>query len=159
MKKLLTEKSTWASAIFLLLLFSMGAVPDKGGLSPDQERGKQIYNTGTAGDGDNIIAVVSGINVPASAMPCSNCHGAQGKGNPEPAVAPSNLSWSSLSQPSEGKAHNGRIHPPYTEKGLVKAISMGMDPGGNELQKGMPRYQMSKKSMIDLIAYLKVIGG
>lgn len=132
--------------------------PMGGGLTPAQMRGQQIYATGVSANGDELIAVMSGIDVPASVMPCINCHGEQGQGKPEGGITPSNLTWPSLARSYTGEGHNGRKHPAYNEKSLVKAIAMGLDPAGNELQKLMPRYQMNQSSMSDLIEYLKVLG-
>lgn len=158
MKLLFGHKAILLSAIFMGFLFTSANLPFLGGLTPEQQNGQKIYSTGTSSDGSEIYAIMSGVNVPASVMPCVNCHGEQGKGKPEGGVIPSNLTWGSLSREYTGAGHNGRSHPAYTEKSLVKAISMGLDPAGNPLHKAMPRYQMSQKSMADLIAYIKVLG-
>ena len=49
---------------------------------------------------------------------------------------------------------DGRKHPAYTARGLEFAITRGVDPGGNKLQSAMPRYQMSKEDLADLVVYL-----
>jgi ABC-type branched-subunit amino acid transport system substrate-binding protein len=158
MKKLLAHKTLMFSTVFVAFLSISATIPDFFGLSPEELNGQKIYSSGTSEDDNEILAVMSGVNVPASVMPCINCHGEQGKGKPEGGIFPSNLTWGSLSREYTGVGHNGRSHPAYDEKSLVKAISMGLDPAGNPLHKAMPRYQMSQKSMADLISYLKVIG-
>lgn len=158
MKKPVLYNTILITAVALGFLCISAGLPYLSGLTPEQQNGQKIYSTGTSGDGDEIYAVMSGVNVPASVMPCVNCHGEQGKGKPEGGIIPSNLTWSSLSREYTGAGHNGRSHPAYTEKSLVKAISMGLDPAGNPLHKAMPRYQMSRKSMEDLISYIKVLG-
>ncbi|MCB9232375.1 MAG: ABC transporter substrate-binding protein [Bacteroidia bacterium] len=142
----------------LLLAGNRPAFVSDGGLTPSQARGQMIYTTGQTGNGEEITALMSGVTVPASVMPCINCHGEQGQGKPEGGVSPSNLTWPSLTRNYSGEKKNGRTHPPYNEKSLVKAISMGLDPAGNKLEGIMPRYQMSQQAMEDLISYLKVIG-
>jgi ABC-type branched-subunit amino acid transport system substrate-binding protein len=125
-----------------------------------ESRGKQIYVQGTSPSGKEILAYIgdSSIEVPASAMPCANCHGIDGMGKPEGGVKPSNLTWEAMTKPY-GLVHtDGRQHPPYTERGLELAIARGVDPGGNKLNSVMPRYQMSPQDQADLIAYLKVLG-
>jgi ABC-type branched-subunit amino acid transport system substrate-binding protein len=125
-----------------------------------ESRGKQIYVQGTSPSGKEILAYIgdSSLEVPASAMPCANCHGIDGMGKPEGGVKPSNLTWEAMTKPY-GLVHaDGRQHPPYTERGLELAIVRGADPGGNKLNSVMPRYQMSPQDLADLIAYLKVLG-
>ena len=91
-------------------------------------------------------------------MSCANCHGLDGQGKPEGGVIPSNLSWEALTKPYGVTHPSGRQHPPYTERGLELAITRGLDPAGNKLHVAMPRYQMSREDMTDLIAYLKRVG-
>ena len=134
------------------------SAPDEGKLS--QRRGKQIYVQGTSQSGKEILAYLgeSSLEVPGSAMPCANCHGLNGQGKPEGGIDPSKLTWESLTKPY-GLIHaDGRKHPAYTERGLELAITRGTDPAGNKLLNVMPRYQMTRGDMADLIAYLKLVG-
>jgi ABC-type branched-subunit amino acid transport system substrate-binding protein len=101
--------------------------------------------------GDNAV------EVPASLMPCANCHGLDARGKPEAGVKPSNITWQALTKPYGGTGQ--RKHPPYTERAFEIAITRGLDPGGNKLHPAMPRYDISKEDLSDLIAYLKQIGG
>ncbi|HEV7744706.1 MAG TPA: ABC transporter substrate-binding protein [Pyrinomonadaceae bacterium] len=129
-------------------------------LASAERRGKQIYVLGTSASGKDIFAYVGegSIEVPASTMACASCHGLDGQGKPEGGVSPSNLSWEALTKPY-GLAHpDGRRHPAYTERGVELAVTRGTDPGGNRLQNVMPRYQMSKEDLADLIAYIKLLG-
>lgn len=127
--------------------------------APDVAAGKQIYQTGTSPSGEDIVAVLAGdTELPASALPCSSCHGEDGRGNPEGGVAPSDLTWSSLTRPYGVTHPGGREHPPYDERLLKRAISLGVDPAGNELHVGMPRYRMSLKDMDALAAYIRQLG-
>jgi ABC-type branched-subunit amino acid transport system substrate-binding protein len=129
-------------------------------LTPQEKRGKQIYTQGTSSSGREVLAYLGdgSLEVPGSAMACANCHGLNGQGKPEGGVAPSNLSWEALTKPYGVTHPGGRKHPPYTERALELAISRGLDPAGNKLLNIMPRYQMSREDMADLIAYLKRIG-
>ncbi len=56
-----------------------------GELSDLEARGKEIYLTGTTSDGAAITALMGDdrIEVPATALPCGSCHGADGRGRPE----------------------------------------------------------------------------
>lgn len=148
--------------IILLGLFacmSMGAVLRMpSGLTASEARGKRIYLEGKSDSGVEIKALLSGSEVPASVLPCGSCHGADGKGNPEGGVVPSDIRYEALSRNYQQANAQGRQHPPYDEKSLKRAISMGLDPAGNPLHPAMPKYQLTQADMEDLIAYLKKVG-
>ncbi|GJM32046.1 MAG: ABC transporter substrate-binding protein [Saprospiraceae bacterium] len=127
-------------------------------LGASEERGQDIFRKGTSPSGQKIVALMSGAEVPASVLPCSSCHGLDGKGRPEGGVSPSNITWNALTKGYNGKRSNGRTHNAYTSTTLKRAISMGLDPAGNTLNSTMPHYQMSQQDMQDLVDYLKVLG-
>jgi mono/diheme cytochrome c family protein len=128
--------------------------------TPQERRGKQLYLTGTSGSGREVLAYIGdeSLEVPGSAMACANCHGLNGEGKPEGGVVPSNLVWEGLTKPYGVTHAGGRSHPPYTERALELAVTRGLDPAGHRLSNVMPRYQMSREDMDDLIAYLKRLG-
>jgi len=134
--------------------------PFQNNLTPQEKRGRQIYMQGTSSSGREILAYLgdASLEVPGSAMPCSNCHGLNGEGKPEGGVIPTNLTWEYLTKPYGVTHPSGRKHPPYTERALELALTRGLDPAGNKLMNVMPRYQMSREDMADLIAYLKRLG-
>lgn len=125
-----------------------------------EQRGKEIYVRGTSPSGKDILAYLgeSTFEVPGSAVTCANCHGLDGQGKPEGGVRPSNLTWEALTKPYGLTHADGRQHPPYTARGLELAITRGTDPAGNRLQSVMPRYQMSREDLADLVAYLRSLG-
>jgi hypothetical protein len=131
--------------------------PPPAEIEQQKKLGKNIYTKG-AGLGGKITANMSGVNVPATVMTCINCHAANGKGNPEGGIVPSNITWLELTKSYGGQRQNGKKYPPYTEKSLKKAITMGLDPGGNELNSAMPRYNMSISDLNNLVSYLKTLG-
>ena len=139
---------------------AFAGAPSQNTLTPQERRGKQIYAQGTSASGREILAYVgdASIEVPGSAMACANCHGLDGEGRPEGGVVPSNLTWEALTKPYGVTHPGGRTHPPYTERAIELAITRGLDPAGNKLLNVMPRYQMSREDMADLIAYLKLLG-
>jgi ABC-type branched-subunit amino acid transport system substrate-binding protein len=155
--------------LFLLAGLAFSFTLDSGGLagatSQDpstsrESRGKQIYVRGMSPSGREILAYLgeSSLELPASSMPCANCHGLDGKGKPEAGVTPSNLTSEALTKPYGLTHPDGRKHPPYTERGLEFAITRGLDPAGNKLSSLMPRYTMSREDLADLIAYLGRLG-
>lgn len=127
-----------------------------GDLTDSEVRGKRVYAEGR-GAGSPITAYVGrdSTPVPASALPCANCHGEDGLGRPEGGVVPPNITWRYLLKPY-GHAHSGdRRHPAFTEETVGRAIVDGVDPAGNRLAVAMPRYEMAETDLADLIAYLK----
>lgn len=142
--------------VLLLAPLLLGA---GGGLTPQEERGRQIYVDSTSPSGGEIVAVLGeGVEVEAAAVPCASCHGRDGKGRPEGGVTPTDITWANLTKPYGVVHPTGRRHPPYDEKLMKRSLAMGFDPAGNVLHTAMPRYRMSHQDMADLVAYLKKLG-
>jgi len=128
-------------------------------LDEAEQRGKQIYLEGTSPRGALINAVVGeeASLIPASAIPCTNCHGYDGLGRPEGGVTPTDVRWSQLSK-TYGHVHeDGRRHPAFDDDSLARSIIAGVDPANNQLDKSMPLYLLSGEDAADLVAYLKVL--
>src|SRR5688500_12006242 len=144
--------------IFSLALYSQ-AVSAQQPLT-QEIRGKQIYLQGTSPSGKEIRAYVGdeALELSGAVVPCANCHGLAGQGKVEGGISPSNVKWEALTKPYGVTHVNGRKHPPYTARGIELAITRGLDPGGNRLVYVMPRYQMSKEDLDDLVVYLKRLG-
>src|SRR4051794_31342997 len=118
----------WLTGLALAVVFCRSlsdSATAQTSLTTDQFRGKQIYTQGTSPSGKDVLAYVgeSSIEVPGSAMTCSNCHGFDGRGKPESGVTPTNLAWESLTKPYGVTHADGRTHPPYTERALELAIT------------------------------------
>jgi ABC-type branched-subunit amino acid transport system substrate-binding protein len=128
-------------------------------LTAPERLGRQIYLRGSGASGEPIIAMLgdSDVSVPASSLPCVNCHGEDGTGRPEGGIAPSDITWEALSKPYGVQARSGRRHPPYDERSLARAIRQGIDPAGNRLLTVMPQFRISDADIENLIAYLKRI--
>jgi Periplasmic binding protein/Cytochrome c len=129
-------------------------------LTAAEARGRALFRSGKSPRGSEIVAVLSdgAVELPGSSLPCAGCHGRDGRGGREGGVAPSDLTWQSLSKPYGSHQPGGRSHPPYTERLLGRAIALGTDPAGNPLHGAMPRYRMSREDMADLVAYLRRLG-
>ncbi|MDB5036138.1 MAG: ABC-type branched-chain amino acid transport system, periplasmic component [Chlorobi bacterium] len=139
-----------------LVALMAGAPP---GDATPEEKGKRIYTSGTGSSAKPIVAVLSGAEVPASVLPCKSCHGADGRGRPEGGIRPANITADALgAEYHDESSSSGRKRPAYDERKLKRAISMGLDAGGNELHSAMPRYRMSAEDMANLVAYLKALG-
>ena len=129
-------------------------------LTLQERHGKQIYLRGINSAGKEITALLGNppMETPGSLMACANCHGYDGRGKPEGGVTPSDVTWEALTK-SYGVTHaSGRKHPPYDDALLERSIAKGLDPLGTKLHVAMPRYEMSREDMSDLIAYLKQLG-
>jgi ABC-type branched-subunit amino acid transport system substrate-binding protein len=126
-------------------------------LTPSESAGKRLYREGMSASGEPIMARVgaAGMLLPATSLPCANCHGSDGSGRPEGGVRPPDLSWSRLTSTYGQQQVNGRAYPAYTEGTLARAIQEGRDPGNNQLDPAMPRFVMSLKDQRNLTAYLK----
>lgn len=128
-------------------------------LAGSMERGREIYVRGAGAGGAEILASMGGAaDLPASLLPCINCHGHDGRGIPEGGVVPPNVRWSELTKPYPIAAANGRLRPPYDERSFARCMREGEDPMQNPLGGAMPRYRMSDQEIADLIAYLRVLG-
>lgn len=144
--------------LLLAALLLHTGLPDD--LRAQEERGKMIYVSGISPSGENLTAVLGdqGAEIPAAVLPCVTCHGPDGRGKPEGGVIPSDLTWEALTKPYGATSLGGRQRPPYTEQRLKRAITMGIDAGGNTLDIGMPRYRFTHQDLDDLVAYLKKLG-
>jgi ABC-type branched-subunit amino acid transport system substrate-binding protein len=130
-------------------------------LSPQEQRGKEIYfGIEASSPGPPIKALIGDppTIVQGNLMACANCHGEDGKGKPEGGVFPSNITWEALSKPYTVTHPSGRTHPGYTERRVVSAVGLGIDPAGNKLHAAMPRFQMSREDINALLAFLKRLG-
>jgi ABC-type branched-subunit amino acid transport system substrate-binding protein len=130
-------------------------------LTPEAERGKLLYTTGKGPAGSPPVTVTLGEGtapLSAETLPCLGCHGPDGHGRPEGGVAPSDIRWSSLTRPYEVTAPSGRKHGAYDRRLAIRAITLGIDPAGNRLGVGMPRYQLSREDADALVAYLQRLG-
>ena len=154
--------------ILFLFLFILSCTlissitPDNSGssekLTPAELAGKKIYTEGIGSSDVKITANMSGVKVPATVMKCINCHKADGTGNPEGGISPSNVTWAYLTRSYGGKRISGEKYPAYTEQTLRKVITTGIDPAGNKLHNAMPTYNMTREDLNNLVAYMKVLG-
>ncbi|MHC8406934.1 cytochrome c/ABC transporter substrate-binding protein [Pseudomonas sp. TMB3-21] len=146
-------------ALCLLVLGGLSLTVHALPLSPSESAGKRLYREGVSASGDPIMARVGAADVllPATRLPCANCHGADGLGRPEGGVRPPDISWSRLSSTYGQQQINGRNYPAYSESSLARAVQQGRDPGNHRLDPAMPRFVLSMKDQRNLSAYLKRI--
>src|SRR5215217_1304176 len=126
-------------------------------LTPQEKRGKAFYLRGESASGQEITALMSDIDVPASTLTCAGCHGIRGEGRTEGGVTAGPLTWSFLTKPYGHTDEGGRKHGAFSETSFVRLLTGGLDPAGNKLAVAMPAYRMPQEDMANLLAYLKQI--
>ena len=96
-------------------------------------------------------------------LTCVTCHGSDGRGRQNvmnSGVDAPDIRWSTLTE-AEHDEHGGdepeMDHPPYNAATFKRAVTQGLDPGGNPLDPVMPRWQMSDRDLNDLIGFLKTL--
>lgn len=126
-------------------------------LTPQELRGKMIYESGESLTGEEIKVTIGEVEVPPSTVTCAGCHGLRGEGKTEAGISAGSLTWSHLTRPEGHRHPSGRRHGPFDEDSFARSVVEGFDPDDNELLIAMPRFRMSKTDMQDLISYLKRI--
>jgi cytochrome c oxidase subunit 2 len=125
--------------------------------SPSIDNGRSIYLYASSDSGERITYTngPSGMMM-NSPLTCAYCHGADGRGGTVFFMMRSydvpNITWTELTGPDPDMEH-----PPYTEETLKRAITQGVDPGGNALEYPMPRWQMSQQDLNDLAAFIMTL--
>jgi ABC-type branched-subunit amino acid transport system substrate-binding protein len=126
------------------------------GLSAAELRGQSIFRKGQGSSARPITAFVGETEIEAKLIPCSSCHGMDGRGRPEGSVVPPSIRWEDLIR-QRRSAGGGRERAPYNDRLLARAITLGFDPSGNRLNAAMPHFALSQSEAKDLIAYIKAL--
>jgi hypothetical protein len=142
-------------------------------------QGERIYHEGILTDGGAIQAIVAGdVPVDGRMFSCVNCHQRSGLGTEEGSVIAWPVTgrelfiprrrtgaWNQSKQklgpgaserwslPKQYQAADAR--PAYSDETLAQLLRDGIDPGGRQLNRAMPRYQINDNDMAALIQYLK----
>lgn len=161
-----TRRHRLAAALGLLALASPGARSPSAApgsdLLPPEARGRTVYATGESGRGaagSPIRALaVGGEPVPATQLPCVQCHRADGRGGREAGALVPEVRWARLASPHGATRRFGRIRPPYDAALFARALRDGLDSAGEPLDDAMPRYRIDDGDVADLAAYLRVLG-
>ena len=157
--------------ISILLLVSCNGSFDHGPFSGDigstafVSNGERIYFTGISASGLPISAIgggdsMSGMHRKIHGGGCASCHGADREGQrlwPQFWVKAPALTIDAL---FSGNAHDEDAdghgdHASYDTDSLRRAITRGLDPAGESLDRAMPRWSMSTSDLDDLITFLQ----
>jgi len=148
----------WKTTFTIIILAMMGysGTPEPNRMvKSDPKIGKRIYTTGIGSSEQKIVATVSGMDMEGSMMACVNCHGECGKGkNMQGVTIPDLKSAAFISRYYD----QDNVTEKKLQKLLKKAITMGINPNGDQLHAMMPRYNMSITDMEHLLAYLSILG-
>lgn len=162
-----TRRRTLAAALGLLALALPAArkpsAAFRSGLLPEEARGRTVYVTGESGRvasaAPTIHALaIGGEPVPATQLPCVQCHRADGRGGREAGALVPEIRWSRLASPHGATRRFGRVRPPYDAALLARALRDGLDSAGEPFDAAMPRYRIDDGDLADLAAYLRVLG-
>ncbi len=154
-----------------VLLGSVGSAGGSGGaprsgwlgsgwVEPDSN-GARIYITGIGEKGK--IPRTGSVNVMGMVQSggCALCHGFDGKGGSitlmmGPPVEVPDIRYSTL---TETHGEEGDPEPGWTDDDIARAITEGVEPDGDALSRLMPRWELPRDDMRDLIEYLKELSG
>jgi ABC-type branched-subunit amino acid transport system substrate-binding protein/mono/diheme cytochrome c family protein len=143
----------------LCILLCWTAAVAAGTPSDEELRGRELFLTGQEGEQAPSAVIGAGdVKVAATAVPCASCHGRDGRGRTERGFVAPDITWQALALPHNGDATSARRRPAYTEPLLIRAITMGIDAGGSQLDPVMPRFALSLHDAAALVAYLKRLG-
>lgn len=129
-------------------------------------RGEVVFQSGTDANGDLIPRSSSGGGMMGSGgvmgggmmdAGCATCHGAGGHGRTTPAFTSPNITYSNLTDPEGMLMPDGTRGPTYTDAGIMKAVTQGIDPEDSRLEAPMPQWQLTMAEWTDLLAYLKTL--
>lgn len=125
--------------------------------SAQELAGRRLFRDGVGASGAEVSARVgvAATPVPGRVVPCANCHGSDGLGRAESGVLPPPIIWSELSKSYGHRHDNGRNHAAFDAAGVARAVTLGLDPAGNTLDRAMPRYALGREDLDHLVAYLK----
>ena len=126
--------------------------------------GERIYFTGTSANGRlRYSGGDFGGMMGGGQLACADCHGPDGRGGQHvmhmTAMDGPDIRWSALTEAEHGDHGDEEEmeHPPYDEETFERAVTRGLDPGGDALDPAMPRWRTSEQDLDDLIAYLKTL--
>ena len=137
-----------------------GGTYDKGSYTSNGER---IYYLGIDGEGHRIRFRSGPHWLRMMGGSCVDCHGPDGTGGLPVMMGthlPGDVRYSALVSgehhgeegDKEGKGDA------YTDEDIRRAIREGIEPSGEQMDRTMPRWNISDEDMNDLLEYLKELG-
>ncbi|HET6476565.1 MAG TPA: cytochrome c [Thermoleophilia bacterium] len=90
-------------------------------------------------------------------LSCASCHGTDGHGLTTQQFTSPDITYSNLTDPQGMLMPDGTRDVTYTDAGLRRTITTGVDPEGSQLQWPMPQWQLTDQEWTGLLAYLKTL--
>ena len=163
---------TWLGLVLLALVVAACSPLGLGG-SRYASNGERIYLTGTSANGrigysggDVGGGMMGSQGMMGDKLACADCHGSSGRGGPHimhmTSMDAPDIRWSTLTEAEHGGDGDhdeaGEMeHPPYDEETFKRAVTQGLDPGGEPLDTAMPRWRMSGQDLDELLAFVKTL--
>ncbi len=157
-------------AFFRLPQFLMGSpAPQTGGSIPGSAaNGERIYFTATNDQGERITfrgGPTFGGMMMGSYLTCASCHGPEARGGThfmhmQVMDAPDIryvLLQGEAGEHGEDDDHGDEHGAEYTLEDFRLAVIEGKHPDGDTLSRDMPRWQIEKQDLADLLEFLKSI--
>lgn len=120
--------------------------------------GERIYFTGASASGRPIVFQGGDMRMGMHGSGCVSCHGEDRRGGirmmPWLSVVAPAITPEALFGDHDERVPHGE-HGAYTEAGLRRAITQGLDPRGEPLDPAMPRWSMRREDLDDLVRYLR----
>ena len=149
----------WSCAGVLLMVFALGSMQQvvAGPLSPEEARGKRIFLDGQSEMGRMITARVgrSSTPMPGKTFPCASCHGMDGRGRPEDGIVPADITWNRLTTPLVSTEGAECARSAYRGDLIGRAITSGLNVDGAVLDATIPRFEIHRDDLRDLVSYLR----
>ena len=125
-----------------------------------QSNGERIYFTATSASGLPVSASGGGMHMQMHSGSCATCHGGDRQGRRlmprfwlvAPPLTPAAL-FNEHGDKSEDDGHGD--HEGYDDASLRRAITQGLDPSAQPLDREMPRWTLADQDLADLIEFLK----
>ncbi|MHB8778149.1 MAG: c-type cytochrome [Anaerolineales bacterium] len=126
--------------------------------------GQQIYFSAADQSGE-YISYTGGPNfggtMMGSYLTCASCHGADGRGGThymhmQVMDAPP-IYYDALVNMMQEESSGASQSDGYTLDNFRQSVFQGKHPDGDELNRNMPRWQMSENDLADLLAFLKTL--
>ena len=134
-----------------------GMMRDRGSAGGYSSNGERIYFTGTSDSGRTITYRGGPMWLYMHGGSCASCHGADGRGGSPVMMGtaiPSDIRYEHLIAEEHDE---GEEHPPYDDELIKRAITEGLNPAREPLDLTMPRSDMSKEDLNDLLDFLKTL--
>jgi ABC-type branched-subunit amino acid transport system substrate-binding protein len=131
-------------------------------LTESELRGKALFLRGETASGAPVVGRLGpeGVELTGPVAACARCHGPRGRGTGEGGVVAPNIQASRLFAPVSTAAPGSGPweRPAYDDASLTEALRRGVSSSGRALGPVMPRFELPKQELADLLAYLHRLG-